>query len=55
MFEPIAGNDERTHYQTVMLIDPKGEVPADVVNAILGNRASFYKLLRERIHAEFIN
>jgi hypothetical protein len=55
LFEPIAGNEGRTHYQSVMLVDPKGQVPAGLVNSVLGNRASFFSQLRQRIESDLSN
>jgi hypothetical protein len=52
LFEPIAGNEERTHYQSTMLIDPKGQLPATLVNSVLGNRAHFYSNLKQKINTE---
>lgn len=52
LFEPVAGDATRTHHQSVVLVDPKGNIPAAIVNAALSNRAIFYEKLRDRIHEE---
>ena len=52
LYEPVAGDATRTHHQSVVLIDPKGNIPASIVNAALSNRAIFYEKLRDRIHEE---
>ena len=46
-FEPAAGDANRTHYTAVAHIDPKGSVPALVVNGIMDRRVGFYVKLRE--------
>ena len=52
LFEPVAGDATRTHHQSVILIDPKGNIPAYIVNATLANRSVFYEKLRDKIHEE---
>ena len=52
LFEPVAGDATRTHHQSVLLIDPKGNIPASIVNSALSNRAVFYEKLRDKIHEE---
>jgi hypothetical protein len=42
LFEPAAGDTNRTHMQSLTLLDPKGSIPAMIVNGILGNRAKLY-------------
>ena len=48
-FEPAAGDANRTHFTSIAHIDPKGSVPALVVNAIMDRRAAFYVKLREQM------
>jgi hypothetical protein len=36
-----------------MLVDPKGQIPASLVNNVLGNRAHFFSNLREKLLVEF--
>ena len=48
-FEPAAGDANRTHFTSIAHIDPKGSVPAMVVNAIMDRRAAFYVKLREML------
>ena len=52
LFEPVAGDASRTHHQSVILVDPKGNIPASIVNSSLSNRAIFYEKLRVKIHEE---
>jgi hypothetical protein len=49
LFEPVAGDVNRTHLQSLTLLDPKGSIPALIVNGILGNRAKLYTALKERL------
>ena len=51
LFEPAAGDVNRTHFTSISHIDPKGSVPAVIVNAILDRRAAFYVSLREKAQA----
>jgi hypothetical protein len=49
LYEPVAGDATRTHVQTITHVDPKGSIPATVVNSLLGNRAVFYAKLKDRV------
>jgi hypothetical protein len=51
LYEPAAGDANRAHVQAVSIIDPKGSVPAAIVNSVLGNRAKFYAGLKDRINS----
>jgi hypothetical protein len=50
LFEPVAGDASRTHIVAITLLDPKGSVPAMIVNAILLRRGKTYELLQEQIN-----
>jgi hypothetical protein len=50
LFEPVAGDATKTHYQIVLLYDPKGAIPSPLVNAFLGKRAEFYGRVRDKIN-----
>ncbi|CAG9327413.1 unnamed protein product [Blepharisma stoltei] len=43
LFEPLAGNPAKTHLSSVSLADPKGSIPASVINLGLGKRSDFYR------------
>ena len=46
-FEPLEAN--RTHMLMIALIDPKGSLPAGIVNMTLGRRADFYEKIVAKI------
>jgi hypothetical protein len=48
LYEPAAGDATRTHIQVINLLDPKGSIPAMIVNSVLGNRAKFYAALKTK-------
>ena len=50
-FEPVAGNSNRCHYTMVGHVDPKGNIPAVIINKIIGKRAAFYEGLKARCEA----
>jgi hypothetical protein len=52
LFEPVAGNAERTHHQNVTLVEPKGLIPAAVINGFFGKRATFFDKLREHVNTK---
>jgi len=49
-FEPL-GDGNRTHMLMIALIDPKGSLPAGLVNLTLGRRADFYERIVAKIAA----
>jgi hypothetical protein len=51
LFEPAAGDPNRTHIVAINHIDPKGSVPAMIINAVLKRRGKLYELLQDRINA----
>jgi hypothetical protein len=51
LYEPVADDPTRTHCTLVILVDPKGSIPAMIVNALMGNRTKFYEQIRDKINA----
>jgi hypothetical protein len=49
-YEPVGDDPNRTHVQVVVLVDPKGNIPAMVANAMMGNRTVFYEKLRDKLN-----
>ena len=50
LYEPVGGDTSKTHFNSVTLIDPKGDIPSLVANAILGNRTSMFEKIKDRLH-----
>ena len=50
-YEALGDDNSRTHVQCIVLVDPKGSVPAFAVNALMGNRTVFYEKLRDRLNS----
>ena len=49
VWEPIAGDASKTHFNSCTLINPKGDIPAMVANAILGNRTTMFEKIKARL------
>lgn len=43
MFMPVGGDPNKTHYQVVECIDPKGNIPNMLINQIVVDRAKLYE------------
>lgn len=50
-FEKMEDEPNKTHLLMIALIDPKGSLPAGLVNMTLGRRAEFYEKLVARVAA----
>ena len=50
-YAPVGDDTNRTHVQAIVLVDPKGNVPAFAANALMGNRTVFYEKLRDRLNS----
>lgn len=50
IFEPVAGDENRTHMSAIYKIDPKGNIPAFIFNAFISQRIKFYEKLRDRVN-----
>lgn len=51
IYEPLAGDATKTHFNSVTLIDPQGDVPSLIVNSILGNRTTMFEKIKERLES----
>jgi hypothetical protein len=49
-YEPVCNDPNRTHCELVILVDPKGSVPAMIVNGLMGSRTKFYEQIRDKIN-----
>jgi hypothetical protein len=52
IWQPLGGDATKCHLQQVTLVDPKGAVPAMIVNSFLANRAKIFTGFREMCHNE---
>ena len=50
LIEPVAEDATRSHVVDIILFDPKGHVPAVLVNSILSNFALFYEKTRDKLN-----
>ena len=50
LFEPAAGDDQRTHVQVLAQLDVKGSIPKWIVNQVMAAKAGFYVKLRDKLN-----